>query len=104
MSDTDLAKRVHELEERVAYLERELDMSVDEQKWERQVKRLVPNGNDYEIDTDGIGYFTATVRVLPGDLPYIVQRIEELDEVGWQVEEWDEDAITIAVKQGLIQQ
>ena len=104
MSDTDLAKRVCELEERVNYLERELELSVDEEKFERQIKRIAPNGNDYEVDTNGMGYYTATISVLPGDLPYVANRIDDMDGLGWQVRESDEDSITLSIEEGLITQ
>ena len=102
MSDTDLAERVSELEERVAYLESELDISVEKQRFERQIKRISVSQEDYEIDTNGMGYYTAEVRVPPGDLPHVTNRIEKAKDLGWSVKESAEDVIILSVEQGLI--
>lgn len=97
-----LQEKVHDLRERVNYLERELEMSVDEQRFERQVKRVVPTGNDYEIGRDGMGYYNASINIHPADLPHAVSTIDKIDDIGWQVKDTDDESITLSVKQGLV--
>lgn len=101
MSDTDLAERVRDLEERVKYLESELDLSVDERRFERRINKIIPSGQDFVVETNGMGYYVARVTVLPGDLPHISHRVQEMDDLGWDVEESTDENITIRIEQGL---
>lgn len=104
MTDTDLEERVRELEERVGYLEAELELSVDEERFERQIRHLHPSDDDFSIDTDGFGYYTATISVMPQELPHIAKKVDGMDDIGWEVKESREDRIIISVQQGLVNQ
>jgi hypothetical protein len=99
--DTDLAKRVCELEERVSYLEHELEMSVDEKRFERRMSRICP-GDKVQVDTDGFNY-TAEVVIHPEELPRIAQEISSMEGVGWRIKKSREGSITIEIEEGLIQ-
>jgi len=100
MSDTDLAERVCDLEERVAYLERELEMSVDEKRFRRKVRRLIP-GKDYTIEQNGMGY-KVEFETNPERLPSLANEVDRIDDVGWQVVDSSEDTVTVSVEEGLI--
>jgi len=96
----ELKETVQDLRERVFYLERELDMSVDEERFRRKVSRVIV-GSDYEIEESGMGY-KVEFETSPDRLPHIAKTVEELEEVGWRVADSGEERITIAVEEGLI--
>lgn len=102
--DTDLAKRVCDLEERVNYLERELDISVEEERFERRMERIAPTGSSFEVSENNMGFYVGEIDILPTELPHIVRKVDEIDGVGWEVRDSSEESITVAVREGLINQ
>lgn len=100
MSDTDLAERVCDLEERVAYLERELELSVDEERFRRKVRRLIP-GKDYTIEDAGMGY-KVEFETNPERLPSLADEVDRMDDVGWRVADSSDGSVTVSIEEGLI--
>lgn len=102
MSDTDLAKRVNELEQRVAYLERELELSYDEERFRRRMERVFPNGADYEVTNSTMGHFSAEACLGPHEMDQVIGRVEEMDDYGWQITESEDGEVIVKVQEGLI--
>jgi len=100
--DTDLAKRVHELEERVAYLERELDLSFDEEKFRRRMDHIFPNDTDYEVVNSTMGHHSAEACLGPHEMDRVIGRVQEMDEYGWQITENEDGEVVVKIQQGLI--
>ena len=95
-----LEELVQDLKERVHYLERELEMSVDEERFRRKVSRVIV-GSEYEIEQNGMGHkveFTAH----PERLPNIANRVNELEDCGWRVADASDEEVTVVVEEGLI--
>lgn len=101
MSEDKLQERVHELEERVAHLERELGVTIDRWRFERKISRLSPK-RSYEMEDTEFGGYRARVEIAPGDLPHIANRISDMDDIGWQVVEPGEESMVISVEEGLV--
>ena len=103
MSDTDLAKRVCELEERVTYLEKELDISIDEKKFERKISRIAPRNANYEIVDDDarLSKYSAILTLDPHNLPHVSTQVESHENIAWSMEESSEDEITIKIQEGV---
>lgn len=104
MSDTNLAERVCELEERVAYLERELDLSYDEEKFRRRMERIFPNDADYEVVNSTMGYHSAEACLGPHEMDQVIGRVQEMDDYGWRITENDDGEVLVRVEEGLIRQ
>lgn len=99
MSDTNLAERVCDLEERVAYLEKELELSVDERRFEKKIRNITRTAEEYEIRQDGPPY-KARVTIQEEALPYASHLAAGLDNIGWEMVEHTDDMITINIIQG----
>lgn len=92
MSDEDIAElreQVSSLQNRVAYLERELELSYDEHRFERRMERLVPG--DFEVETvdNQIGGYHARFSNLSADqLNAAIEKVEFGDtEYEWAMTE-----------------
>ena len=102
--DTNLAERVCELEERVAYLERELELSYDKDKFKRRMRRVFPSGVDVEFSENTMGHFSAEACLSPQEMDYTIGRVQEMDEYGWKIRENDDGETIVKVQEGLIRQ
>ena len=96
----ELEELVQDLKDRVHYLERELDMCVDEQRFERKIRSLTPEAN-YEIHSDSMGHYKADVEVHPDQMRHATEKVERTDGIEWRVKESREDVIILSVEQGL---
>ena len=89
----EVEERVSELETKVAYLEKELDISYDRQKFEREMNRLIPTGcGEIEISDNRIGGYHARFSELTIDqLNAAIENIEFRDtDYEWSVTETSE--------------
>jgi uncharacterized coiled-coil protein SlyX len=102
MSDKTLEERVEELEERVSYLEGELEISVDERRFERRIERLSRADQEYEISKNEIGNYRATMNIPADQMSHFVDRIANMDSLGWFVKDADDGEIVIRVEEGLV--
>lgn len=102
MSDTDLAERVCELEERVAYLERELDLSYDEERFRRRMDHIFPNEAEVEVVNDTMGYMSAQACLGPHEMDQVIGRVQEMDDYGWQILSNEDGEVVVKVEEGLI--
>jgi len=93
MEEIDLEVRVSELENRVAYLESELEMSHEQEQFERRMNSLVRSDDaDVEIRDNQIGGYHARFTGLTVDeLNRAVESIEFRDvEYEWAMTETSE--------------
>jgi uncharacterized coiled-coil protein SlyX len=99
---SDLEERVRELEDTVAFLEDELDVSYEEVKFRHRMESLAPQNADVEVDVDD-GPFVhryASIDSLDTDgLNQLIHRLQSIDELSFEVVEtgtnlgvevWDE--------------
>ena len=76
---TDLSERVSELEQRVSFLEGELEMSYEEERFRRRVRSIFPDDAEIESRDGHYGYF-ARVTDIPGDdVQVAIDRLENTD-------------------------
>jgi hypothetical protein len=101
MSD-DLAERVGELEARVEYLERELDLSYDKERFRRQMERIFPNDADWEVVNAVGGHYSAEACLGPHEMDQVIGRVQGMDDYGWQIHESEEGEVIVRVAEGLI--
>lgn len=95
------SERVRELEERVAYLESKLEMSVEDERFKRKVRKLFPQ-NECEVSKNKMGQHVATGEVDPHLLPEIANSVSEMDNLGWRVSKLTADKIEVSIESGLI--
>lgn len=100
-AEKDTEKRIRNLEERVAYLESKLEMSVEDERFKRKVRKLFPQ-NECEVSKNKMGQRVATGEVDPHRLPKIANRVDEMDNLGWRVSHLGEDMVEISIESGLV--
>ena len=99
--EIDTSQRMRNLEERVAYLESKLEMSVEDERFKRKVRKLFPQ-NECEVSKNKMGQRVATGEVDPHRLPEIANSVGEMDNVGWRVSHLGEDMVEISIESGLV--
>lgn len=90
---------LQELEERVAYLERDAGVSYDQHKFERKIKRIT-GVEQYTIDTSNANY-KAELVVPVDNSKRVISAMDNMEEYGWDIIESSEDKITISIEEGL---
>lgn len=98
MEEINLRERVKELENRVSFLEAELDVSLAEERFKNTVTNTFPDDADVTFENGHYGYF-ARVSDIDGDDVEIARGRLEQREVGFAITEtgdglgmevWDE--------------
>lgn len=89
VEEISLEETVQQLEERISYLERELELSYDEHKFERKMNTLVSGEYDLEINDNRVGGYHARFGELSADqLNYAIERLEFSEsEYNWAMTE-----------------
>lgn len=102
MSDEEienLKERIAELEDRVGYLESEVDASIEDRRFERKVERVAVN-RDVEM-VGGEHRRAAQFEAAPGDVPRIAKQVDEYDDIGWTLKASNEDVVLVRMERGL---
>jgi len=101
MEENELQNRVKGLENRVGYLERELELSVEDERFRRTVQQLFMDEDDVTLTKNQMGYNVARGSVRAEDLPHIVQKIESMEDMGWRIIGPADDEVELSVERGL---
>lgn len=84
----DLEEQVEQLSDRVSYLERELEVSYMQNRFERRMFSLLPT-DDHEVEiSDGpYGYHARITDINGDDVQYIIDRLDSMDRYDYAVTE-----------------
>ena len=95
----ELKERVNELEDQVGYLESELEISVEKQRFRNIVKQALRNSESIEIDTDDAFQWTAKAEIKPEYVRHAVENVNAKFAYEWQLESSDgEKAVVVITK------
>jgi len=92
MEDIDLEERVSDLENRVAFLERELETSYEERKFERNIGEMFPESATINFRDGRYGYFARVTDIDGDDVQMASERLDGISslEYGYAVTETSE--------------
>lgn len=93
-----ITERVRELQDRVAYLEREVGTSAKEQRFKNGVERIFSDGEVLEVETDDALEWTAKGKVPADYTRHTIQNIEKHDDYEWWVVDTDEDDVVMRIE------
>jgi len=71
--------RLTELEQRVSYLERELDTSYEEEQFERRVESVFPDEAEIETRDEHYGFFARVTNINGDEVQMALYRFESTD-------------------------
>jgi len=101
MSESD-SERIRELEARVSYLERELEMSYEDERFERLVKKVAPSSDtDYCIVENAMGHHKAELYVSPEMVRQVASSVDREENLGWHVDGSTDGRVTVVIAEGL---